>query len=148
MQLDIDEIQKYLPHRYPFLLVDRITSLELGEVNKIVGYKNITFNEPQFQGHFPQMKVFPGVMIIEAMAQVAGVLGFNMANKTPEDGSIYMLTGIDNVRFRQPVVPGDQLRLEAEFVSEKRNIWKFKTTAYVGDKKVANADVLCVDKEV
>lgn len=146
MLMDIDEIKRYLPHRYPFLFVDRVTELESGK--RIVGYKNVSINEPYFQGHFPQYQVFPGVLLTEAMAQVAGILGFEMAGKTPEDGSIYMLVGVDNVRFKRPVVPGDQVKLEAEYLSQKRNVWKFACKASVEGEKAASATVICVDKDI
>ena len=116
--MDVTEIRKYLPHRYPFLLVDRVVDLVLGE--SIVAYKNISINEAIFEGHFPQAPIFPGVLIVEALAQASGILGFKTLNKTPEDGSVYMLVGIDNVRFKRKCIPGDQLRLEARVVSEKR----------------------------
>src|SRR5262245_9810303 len=107
--MEINEIQEYLPHRYPFLLVDRVVSLELGK--SIVAYKNVTNNEPFFTGHFPGLPVMPGVLIVEAMAQAAGILGFRSVNKKPADGSIYYFVGADNLRFKRPVVPGDRLML-------------------------------------
>lgn len=145
MVLDIKEIQTYLPHRYPFLLVDRITEFNAGE--SIVGYKNVTVNEEFFQGHFPDMPVMPGVLIVEAMAQAAGILGFKSQNKTPADGSIYLFVGADNLRFKRQVVPGDQLTLKAQYVSDRRGIWKFDTQAYVGDKLAASATILCADRK-
>lgn len=146
MIMDIAQIKKYLPHRYPFLLVDRV--VELIENDRIVAYKNISANEDVFNGHFPQAPIFPGVLIIEAMAQAAGILGFKSANKTPEDGSIYLFAGIDNVRFKRQVVPGDQLQLEAQIVSVKRGIWKFECKATVDGGLVASATILCADREV
>lgn len=116
MLMDVKEIREYLPHRYPFLLVDRVVELKEGE--SIVAFKNITINEAIFNGHFPEIPVFPGVLIIEAMAQAAGILGFKTMNKKPQDGSIYYFVGADDVRFKRPVVPGDQLRLEASILSE------------------------------
>ena len=110
--MDVKEIREYLPHRYPFLLVDRVVELNPGE--SIVAYKNVTVNEPFFTGHFPDHPVMPGVLIVEAMAQAAGVLGFKTMNKRPQDGSIYYFVGADNLRFKRPVVPGDRLQLEAK----------------------------------
>jgi 3-hydroxyacyl-[acyl-carrier-protein] dehydratase len=145
MVLDIKEIQTYLPHRYPFLLVDRVTEFNAGE--SIVGYKNVSVNEEFFQGHFPDMPVMPGVLIVEAMAQAAGILGFKSQNKTPADGSIYLFVGADNLRFKRQVVPGDQLILKAQYVSDRRGIWKFDTQAYVGDELAASATILCADRK-
>jgi 3-hydroxyacyl-[acyl-carrier-protein] dehydratase len=145
MVLDISEIQEYLPHRYPFLLVDRITEFHQGE--SIVGYKNVSVNEPFFNGHFPDKPVMPGVLIVEAMAQAAGILGFKSQGKTPADGSIYLFVGADNLRFKRQVVPGDQLILKAQYVSDRRGIWKFETQAYVGDQLAASATILCADRK-
>ena len=144
--MDVTEIQKYLPHRYPFLLVDRVTELVIGE--SIVAYKNISINEGIFNGHFPQAPIFPGVLIVEAMAQASGILGFKTLDKTPQDGSVYMLVGVDDVRFKRKVIPGDQLRLEAKVVSEKRGIWKFDCSASVAGELVAKASILCADRKV
>ncbi len=144
--MDILEIRKYLPHRYPFLLIDRVVELVEGEY--IVAYKNVTANEEIFEGHFPHFPVFPGVLIIEAMAQACGVLGFKTVNKTPEDGSIYLFAGIDNVRFKRQVVPGDRIYIEARVVSEKRGIWKFECKATVDDKLVTGATIMCADRKV
>lgn len=144
--MDILEIRKYLPHRYPFLLIDRVVELIEGE--SIVCYKNITVNEEVFEGHFPHFPVFPGVMIVEALAQACGVLGFKTMGKTPDEGSIYLFAGIDKVRFKRQVVPGDQLFLEARIVSEKRGIWKFDCTAKVDGELVTSASILCADRQV
>lgn len=146
MLMDVKEIREYLPHRYPFLLVDRV--LELKEGDSIVAYKNITVNEAIFNGHFPDIPVFPGVLIIEAMAQAAGILGFKTMNKKPQDGSIYYFVGADDVRFKRPVVPGDQLRLEAKIVSEKRGIWKFECRALVDGELASQGTILCADRKV
>jgi len=127
--MDIVEIQKYLPHRYPMLLVDRVEELVLGE--SIRAFKNVSFNEQLFQGHFPNEPILPGVVIIEALAQASGVLGFKTVGKTPEDGFLYLFAGIDNVRFKRKVVPGDRLTLESKVVTRKRNIWKFDVVASV-----------------
>ncbi len=144
--LDILEIKKYLPHRYPFLLIDRVTELVEGE--SIVAYKNVSINEEVFQGHFPHFPVFPGVMICEAMAQACGVLGFKTMDKTPEDGSLYLFAGIDNARFKRQVVPGDQMRIEAKVVSVKRGIWKFDCIAKVEADLAASATIMCADRPV
>ncbi len=144
--MDVNEIRKYLPHRYPFLLIDRVVELNLGE--SIVAYKNITVNEGVFEGHFPNYPVFPGVMILEAMAQACGVLGFKTMDKTPEQGSIYLYAGVDGVRFKRQVVPGDQMYLEAKILSEKRGIWKFECVAKVDGKVAAVATIMCADRSV
>ena len=142
--LDINEIREYLPHRYPMLLVDRVVDLTKGE--SIHAYKNLTINETIFQGHFPDHPVFPGVLIIEAMAQAAGILGFKTMDKKPADGSIYYFVGVDKVRFRRPVTPGDRLDLKASIVSERRGIWKFDCRAEVDGELVCEATILCADR--
>ena len=142
--LDINEIREYLPHRYPFLLVDRVVELTPGE--SIVAFKNLSINEVLFQGHFPNQPVFPGVLIIEAMAQAAGILGFKTMDKKPADGSIYYFVGVDKVRFRRPVVPGDRLDLKAAVISERRGIWKFECSAEVDGEPVCDATILCADR--
>lgn len=144
--MDILEIKKYLPHRYPFLLIDRVVEIELGE--RILAYKNISANEEVFQGHFPNFPVFPGVLIVEAMAQAAGILGFKTLNKTPNDGSVYLFAGIDEVRFKRQVVPGDCMYIEAKKVSDKRGIWKFDCSATVNNELVTKATILCADRKV
>jgi 3-hydroxyacyl-[acyl-carrier-protein] dehydratase len=144
--MDIAEVRKYLPHRYPFLLVDRVT--ELVENESIVAYKNVSINEEVFNGHFPQAPIFPGVMIVEALAQASGILGFKSQNKTPEDGSIYLFAGVDKVRFKRQVVPGDRLVLESKVVSVKRGIWKFECRATVDGELAASATIMCADRQV
>ncbi|MBY4675653.1 3-hydroxyacyl-ACP dehydratase FabZ [Marinobacterium sp. CAU 1594] len=144
--MDVKEIREYLPHRYPFLLVDRV--IELVEGESIVAYKNVTVNEPFFNGHFPDQPVMPGVLIVEAMAQAAGILGFKTMDKKPQDGSIYYFVGADNLRFKRPVVPGDQLKLEAKVLSERRGIWKFDVRASVDNETVSSATILCADRKV
>ncbi len=144
--MDIAGIKKYLPHRYPFLLVDRVT--ELVEGDYIKAYKNISANEDVFNGHFPQSPIFPGVMIIEALAQASGILGFKTQDKTPADGSIYLFAGVDGVRFRRQVVPGDQLVLNAKILSSRRGIWKFECSATVDDELAASAVIMCADRKV
>lgn len=144
--MDVKEIREYLPHRYPFLLVDRV--LELTEGESIVAIKNVTVNEPFFNGHFPDHPVMPGVLIVEAMAQAAGILGFKTMGKKPQDGSIYYFVGSDKLRFKRPVVPGDQLQLEAQILSERRGIWKFEVRASVDGDTVSSATILCADRKV
>ena len=144
--IEVNEIREYLPHRYPFLLVDRVIELELGK--SILAYKNISVNEGLFQGHFPDHPVFPGVLIIEAMAQAAGILGFKTMNKKPAEGSIYYFAGVDKARFKRPVVPGDRLMLAASIVSEKRGIWKFDCRASVEDEETCSATILCADRRL
>ncbi|MBT5293879.1 MAG: 3-hydroxyacyl-ACP dehydratase FabZ [Cellvibrionales bacterium] len=146
MLMDITEIREYLPHRYPFLLVDRVIDLEIGK--NITAIKNVTINEPFFNGHFPNLPIMPGVLIIEALAQTAGILGFKTLDKTPADGSIYMFVGADNMRFKKPVVPGDQLTLKAEILKVRAGIWKFDCRAEVDGKMVAAGQILCADREV
>ncbi len=142
--MEITEIRKYLPHRYPFLLVDRVVELNLGE--SIVAYKNLTVNEPYFDGHFPDKPVFPGVLLVEAMAQAAGILGFRTMDKTPADGSIYYFVGADNLRFKRPCVPGDRVMLRAAIVSDRRGIWKFDVSSDVDGELAASATILCADR--
>jgi 3-hydroxyacyl-[acyl-carrier-protein] dehydratase len=137
MAINIQEIMKLLPHRYPFLLVDRIVEIEEGK--RVVGVKNVTINEPFFQGHFPGHPIMPGVLIIEAMAQVGGAFAM-ITNKIGEDKVTYF-AGIDNARFRKPVVPGDVLRLELEMVNYRRGLYCFKGKAFVDDAIVAEADL-------
>ena len=142
--INIEEIKQFLPHRYPMLLIDRVTELDLGTYAK--GYKNITTNEPYFMGHFPGKEVMPGVLIVEAMAQISGILGFKTMNKTPEEGSIYYFVGADNLRFKKPAVPGDKLILEARVLADKKGIWKFDCLASVEGELVAKAIILCADR--
>ncbi len=144
--MDVTEIRKYLPHRYPFLLVDRVVELIEGE--SIVAYKNVSSNEEIFNGHFPRTPIFPGVMIVEAMAQASSILGFKSQNKTPDDGSIYLFAGVDNVRFKRQVVPGDRLQLESKVLMEKRGIWKFECRALVDGELAATATITCADRKV
>ena len=139
--LDIHAILEQLPHRYPFLLIDRVTSVVAGE--SVTAIKNVTINEPFFTGHFPQRPVMPGVLIIEALAQATGILAFITAGQKPDDNMLYYFAGIDNARFKKPVEPGDQIILQATLVKQKRNIWKFKGTATVDGEIVASADLMC-----
>lgn len=144
--MHINEIRTYLPHRYPFLLVDRVTDLIEGE--SIKAYKNVSINEDIFNGHFPQAAIFPGVMIVEALAQASALLGFKTQNKTPEDGSIYLFAGAEKVRFKRQVVPGDRLELESTIISERRGIWKFDCVARVDGQVAATVIITCADREV
>lgn len=139
MQLTIQEIQKLIPHRYPFLLVDRI--LECTE-EKVIGLKNVTFNEPFFQGHFPGIPVMPGVLIIEAMAQTSGILFLSKFDDQKK--RLAYFAGIDNAKFRRPVVPGDQLRLELNVLRMRKSSYKMHGTAYVENEVAAEADLLLV----
>ncbi|MCZ4305388.1 3-hydroxyacyl-ACP dehydratase FabZ [Zoogloeaceae bacterium G21618-S1] len=142
--LDINEIVKYLPHRYPFLLVDRVIELEEGK--RVVAIKNVTMNEPFFTGHFPNHPVMPGVLIVEAMAQAAAVLSFKTMGIMPDENSLVLFAGIDNVRFKRPVTPGDQLVMEVDIVNSKRNIYKYHGVARVDGLVVAEADLMCALK--
>ena len=137
-------IKEYLPHRYPYLMVDRVTGIDPGK--KIIGYKNVTINEEFFNGHFPGRQIMPGVLMIEAMAQIAGILGFVTTGKRPADGYIYLFVGADNIRFKRQVLPGDQLTLEAELVTSKRHIYKFSCRATVGDELAASAEILVAEQ--
>lgn len=138
--LDLQRIMVYLPHRYPFLLIDRV--LEHTPGGEIVAIKNVTCNEPFFQGHFPGRPIMPGVLIIEAMAQAAGVLAFRTAGVEPTENSTFYFVGIDKARFRAPVVPGDQLLLKARVERRIRTIWRFQTEASVDGKVVASAEMM------
>lgn len=142
--MDISDIRNYLPHRYPFLLVDRVVEIHSGE--SIVAYKNLSVNEPFFDGHFPDKPIFPGVLLLEAMAQAAGILGFYSQGKTNEHGSTYYLAGADNLRFKRVCVPGDQVMLRASVVSQRRGIWKFDVSSDVDGEMAAAATILCADR--
>ena len=142
--MDINEIHKYLPHRYPFLLVDRVVELSSGE--SIVAYKNLSINESFFNGHFPENPIFPGVLMVEAMAQAAAILGFYSQGKTAADGSMYLFAGADKLRFKRPCVPGDRVMLRASIVSERRGVWKFDVSSDVEGELAASATILCVDR--
>ncbi len=145
--LDIQEIMRYLPHRYPFLMLDKVIDYEVGKFLRAV--KNVTVNEPFFQGHFPQKAVMPGVMILEAMAQATGILGFKTENVPPDDkSSLYYFVGIDKARFKQVVVPGDRLDIEVTFVRARRGIYSFSGEARVDGKVVCSADLMCTRRPV
>ncbi len=143
---DINQIQKLLPHRYPFLLIDRVVEFEKGQ--RIVGYKNVSFNEPYFTGHFPQKPIMPGVLILEALAQAAGILAFGTVEQTPDESSVYYLVGVDGARFKRPVEPGDKLMLEVELTRQMRNIYKFNAVARVDDEIVAQAELMCTERMI
>lgn len=142
--MDINEILQYLPHRYPFLLVDRV--LEMEEGKRVLALKNVTMNEPFFPGHFPHHPVMPGVLIIEAMAQAAALLSFKTLGIKPDENSVVYFAGIDNARFKRPVVPGDQLLFDVEITQGKRNIYKYKGVARVGGEVTAEAELMCALK--
>jgi 3-hydroxyacyl-[acyl-carrier-protein] dehydratase len=140
-----EEVKQFLPHRYPFLLVDRVLECTPGE--SLTAIKNVTVNEPFFQGHFPQKAIMPGVLIIEALAQATGLLGFRTMSETPSDDLLYMLVGVDNVRFKRQVIPGDQLVLKVKLLKKSRIIWKFSCEATVDGELVTAADMLCAATE-
>ena len=142
--MDIQKIQSLLPHRYPFLLVDRVVECEPGR--RLVAIKNVTVNEPFFQGHFPSKPVMPGVLLIEAMAQATGLLAMESADVPKE--AIYYLVGVDKARFKQPVVPGDQVRLEVEVLKHRRDIRVFTAEAKVGDNIAASAEIMCTARKL
>ena len=144
--LDIQQILNLLPHRYPFLLVDRVLSYNTeGEHKTLRGLKNVSFNEPFFQGHFPGKPVLPGVLILEAMAQATGILAFTMVGK-PEQDELYYFTSIDNARFKRPVLPGDQLILDVEYLKERRGIATFTGVASVDGHEVCSAELMCAKR--
>jgi len=143
--MNVNEIMALLPHRYPLLLVDRV--LELVPNERILAYKNISVNEEVFNGHFPGAPIFPGVLTIEALAQASGILGFASTNTTADDGKLYLFAGVDKVRFKRTVVPGDQLLLTSEVEAVKRNIWRFRTKATVDDEIACQATLLCAYRD-
>ena len=138
--MNIYEVMKKLPHRYPFLLVDKVISCEPDKAVEII--KNVTVNEPCFQGHFPECPIFPGVLVTEAMAQATGILTFESIAPDLTENSLFLLVGIDNARFKKQVVPGDTLRIRAEVMRKTRNIWKFATTAMVEGELVCSAEIM------
>ena len=144
--MEVTDIWNLLPHRYPFLLVDRVLEFEADK--RIGAIKNVTINEPQFTGHFPNSPVFPGVMIVEALAQVSGILAFKSRNRTLDDGYIYYLAGTDKTKFKHSVVPGDQLRLEVEIVNLRNHWLKASGKAYVGDKLACSTLLTCAEQKV
>lgn len=143
--MDINEILKHLPHRYPFLLIDRILSVVPGE--ELVALKNVTINEPFFPGHYPHHPVMPGVLVIEAMAQAAAILSFTSGEGKADDSKVYYFVGIDNARFKRPVVPGDQLILTIKPIFNKRGLWKFQAVARVDQQVAAEAEIMCTMRD-
>jgi 3-hydroxyacyl-[acyl-carrier-protein] dehydratase len=144
-QMDIHEILQHLPHRYPFLLIDRVLSVEPGK--EIVALKNVSMNEPFFPGHYPHHPVMPGVLIVEAMAQAAALLSFKSLGSKPDENSVYYFVGIDGARFKRPVSPGDQLILKVEMTRNLRGLWKFKAVAEVDGQVAAEAELMCTMRE-
>lgn len=145
VHFDIREVMRLLPHRYPFLLVDRVVEYNSGV--SITGIKNVTYNEQFFVGHFPELPTMPGVLILEALAQISGILAVLKSGLRADSGLILYFAGIDSARFKRPVVPGDQLRLVSELDKQKRDLWKFRTRALVGAELACEADMMCVLKK-
>ncbi len=144
--INITELFEYLPHRYPFLLVDRVTDLQSGET--IEGFKNITMNEDMFNGHFPGQPILPGVIILEAMAQLSGVLAFETKNRRPADGFNYLFGGVEKARFRRPVIPGDRLEMRSKILADRRIMMKFSCQAYVDGELACDATLSVVEQTV
>lgn len=143
-EMNIEEVMRHLPHRYPFLLIDRVLACEPHK--HILALKNVTMNEEFFVGHFPNHPVMPGVLVIEALAQAAAILAFKSLDRTPDDSSVVYFVGIDHARFKRPVFPGDQLMLHSSLLLVKRGIWKFKCEAKVNDAIVTEAELMCTEK--
>lgn len=143
--MNVSDIRNFLPHRYPFLLVDKVVELEPGQ--SIRAIKNVTVNEPFFNGHFPAKPIMPGVLIIEALAQATGLLGFRTMSENPPENILYMLVAVDKARFKRQVEPGDQLVLEAEIIKKKGMMWVFNTKATVEGQVAASAELMCAAKE-
>ena len=146
LPMQADAIRSYLPLRYPFLLVDRVTDVVPNQ--SIKGLKNVSINEEFFQGHFPGLPIMPGVLIVESMAQIAGILGFMSAGKRPRDGYMFLFAGADKVRFKRQVIPGDTLMLSAELLMQRRGIFKFSCQAHVEGKLVASAEILVSEQQI
>lgn len=144
--MDIHQILEHLPHRYPFLLVDRVLECTPGE--RILALKNVTINEPFFVGHFPRHPVMPGVLIVEALAQTAALLSFQSMESKPDSNSVYYFVGIDGARFKRPVVPGDQLQMEVTFQRQMRGIWKFSGVARVDGQVASEAELMCTVRNI
>ena len=144
--MEIAEVLQYLPHRYPFLLIDRVLAIEPGL--SLTGLKNVSFNEPFFQGHFPQRPIMPGVLILEALAQATGILAFKTEDEMPDSKSMYYLVGIDKARFKRPVEPGDQLLLQVTLKRIRRSVGMFTGEATVDGKMVAAAELMCAKREI
>lgn len=144
--MDIIEILEHLPHRYPFLLVDRVLEIDPGK--SIHAYKNVTINEPFFVGHFPHHPVMPGVLIMEALAQAAGILSFKSMDEKPSPDTVFYFAGIDEARFKKPVMPGDQLHLHVEIERQMRGVWKYKAEARVDGQLAASAKLMCAKRDL
>ncbi len=144
--MEVTEIVKYLPHRFPFLLVDRVIEFEANK--RIVAIKNVSVNEPMFTGHFPDTPVFPGVYIVEALAQASGILAFKSRNRTLDDGYIYYLAGTDKTKFKRSVIPGDQLRLEVDIINLRNHWMKVSGKAFVGETLVCSSRLTCAEQKV
>ena len=144
--LDIHQVMQHLPHRYPFLMVDKVLDYQLG--NYLHAVKNITVNEPCFTGHFPHRPVMPGVLILETLAQATGILAFKTLDELPDEKSLYYFVGIDKARFKKPVEPGDQVILKVRLINRKRTMWKFEANALVDNKVVCSAELMCSKQEV
>lgn len=145
-KLDIHEVLNYLPHRYPFLLIDRVLEYTKGE--SLVAIKNVSMNEPFFQGHFPHRPVMPGVLVVEAMAQACAILSFKTLDQLPGDHAVYLFVGIDKARFKRTVEPGDQLRIEVSLLRRMQGIWRFTANAKVDDQVVCTAELMCAYKDL
>ncbi|WP_404402566.1 3-hydroxyacyl-ACP dehydratase FabZ [Idiomarina seosinensis] len=143
---DVQEVLNLLPHRYPFLLIDRV--IECDGESYLHAIKNISFNEPQFNGHFPGKPIFPGVLLLEGLAQAAGLLGFKITEQTPGTNDLYLFAGIDNARFKRQVVPGDTVHFHVTFEKERRGVWKFSGKAEVEGQLAASAEIICARREV
>lgn len=144
--MTIKEVMNFLPHRYPFLLVDRVLDWEAGK--SLTAIKNVSVNEPFFQGHFPGKPVMPGVLVIEALAQATGLLAFNTLKDTPSTNFLYLLVSIDRARFKRQIEPGDQVLLQVELLRTKRDMWKFHAVAKVGEEIAASAELMCAGREL
>lgn len=142
---DVKEVMALLPHRYPFLLIDKVVSCD--QQSRIHAIKNVSVNEPMFTGHFPGNPIFPGVLILEAMAQAAGLLGFKITASKPGVNDLYLFAGVDNARFKRQVVPGDTLHLHVTFEKERRGIWVFSGRAEVAGELACSADIICARRE-
>jgi 3-hydroxyacyl-[acyl-carrier-protein] dehydratase len=145
-EFNIHDVLKYLPHRYPFLMIDKVTEFVEGE--RIQALKNVTYNEPIFMGHFPKYPIFPGVLILEAMAQAAAILAFRTVGESPDDDKLYLFVGIDKARFRRPVGPGDQMIFDVQLVKNRRGIWQFDAVCKVDNKVSCTASILITSSEV
>lgn len=146
VDMDVNEVLAHLPQRFPLLMIDRVTECEPGK--RILALKNVSVNEPFFPGHFPQRPIMPGVLILEAMAQAAAILVFRSVGEQPDKSTVYYYAGIDNARFRKPVVPGDQLQIEVTVMGSKRSMWKFSCAARVDGGVVAEAQILCTQRSL